>query len=187
MIAEMPAFPNKMPERPSRDGFLSLDEAERLIASLKHEAHRALALFLLHTGCRIGEALKIGWEHIGDQNHLTLASENTKTQRTRIIGLNRHAVEALKYGKEKGWPSPWAGVNYWTFKDDWDRAKTAANVNRPNIVPHILRHTHASWLSQRGVPIQKISKLLGHSSIEMTMRYAKFAPNDLLETAKILE
>ena len=46
---------------------------------------------------------------------------------------------------------------------------------------HDLRHTFASWLGQDGVPLDRVSKLLGHKSLMMTMRYVHLAPNQLHE------
>jgi integrase len=51
---------------------------------------------------------------------------------------------------------------------------------------HDLRHTFASWLVQDGVPLDRVSKLLGHKSLNMTMRYAHLAPNQLHEDVALL-
>jgi len=52
------------------------------------------------------------------------------------------------------------------------------NDDRKNrVVPHTLRHTFASQLAIAGTPIYTIQKLMNHKSIEMTMRYAKLAPD----------
>ena len=44
---------------------------------------------------------------------------------------------------------------------------------------HDLRHACVSWLVQGGVPLLEVSKLLGHSTTEMTERYAHLAPENL--------
>lgn len=44
------------------------------------------------------------------------------------------------------------------------------------VVFHTLRHTFASWLIQKGVALEVVSKLLGHNSLQMTMRYAHLDP-----------
>jgi len=52
---------------------------------------------------------------------------------------------------------------------------------------HDLRHTFASWLVQDDVPLHRVSKLLGHKSLAMTMRYAHLAPNQLHQDVAKLE
>ncbi len=51
---------------------------------------------------------------------------------------------------------------------------------------HDLRRTFASWLVQDGVPLDRVSKLLGHKSLTMTMRCAHLAPNQLHEDVALL-
>ena len=48
---------------------------------------------------------------------------------------------------------------------------------RDKVVAHTLRHTFASWLAAQGEPIITIQKLMGHSSLEMTLRYAHLSPS----------
>jgi site-specific recombinase XerD len=49
--------------------------------------------------------------------------------------------------------------------------------SRHKVVFHTLRHTFASWLVQDGVKLEMLSQLLGHSSLNITMRYAHLAPS----------
>ncbi len=52
---------------------------------------------------------------------------------------------------------------------------------------HVLRHTFASWLCADGVPIVVVKALLGHASIEMTMRYAHLAPSSLRSAIDVFD
>jgi len=75
----------------------------------------------------------------------------------------------------------------------WNEFRTAAKL--PKDFPwHALRHTCASWLAEKGVPLQVISSVLGHSKIATTQRYAHLSPqaahtalSDVMSTAFIVD
>jgi integrase len=52
---------------------------------------------------------------------------------------------------------------------------------------HVLRHTFASHLAMRGVPLKVIQDLMGHATVEMTMRYAHLSPNVPRDAVKLLD
>jgi site-specific recombinase XerD len=54
-------------------------------------------------------------------------------------------------------------------------------------VPHALRHTCASRLVQRGVPLKVVQEWLGHKTILTTMRYAHLAQSNLMSAMQVLE
>lgn len=186
-ITQLPTFPKPQPENHGRERFLTQTEVENLFSEFSQEQHYHFARFLLHTGARVGEALALRWEDMGERS-VTFRWSTTKTKQTRTVGLNVPAKEALNYTLGRAWKSPWGGIKYYSFRADWHSAADMVDLgDDPEVVPHILRHTFASWLVQKGVPILTVSKLLGHSSITMTMRYAKLAPDNLLNVTEVLE
>ena len=56
--------------------------------------------------------------------------------------------------------------------------------SRQRVVFHTLRHTFASWLVQKGVPLHTVAELMGYKSIAMTQRYAHLSPDSLRNAEK---
>jgi integrase len=146
----------------------------------------ALALVLLDTGLRFSEALRAA--AVEDGRVLDVADGKTASASRRVPMTARaqrawRALGALPLWFDLRGRRPddaWAWVSH-----RWDRATAAAGC--PDVTLHILRHTCASRLVQRGVPIFTVSKWLGHSSVKVTERYAKLAPDSLSQALAALE
>jgi integrase len=107
-----------------------------------------------------------------------------KGGRERTVDLPTSAVEALKahrhlcgpyvFCQPDGRPLTAAGM----IKHPLLRALRRAGISRPegSISWHDLRHNYGSHLAMRGVALQVIQELMGHATIEMTMRYAHLSP-----------
>jgi integrase len=79
------------------------------------------------------------------------------------LGLGKLLDDALLFPKLDGSPqSPR------TFSNEW--ANVAASIGLPQITFHALRHTHASHLIDAGIDVVKISRRLGHASVDITLR-----------------
>ena len=85
-------------------------------------------------------------------------------------------------------PARDGGQRRWV-SDTFERVVESLGFNdgiedaRQRVVFHSLRHTFASWLVQRGVPLYTVAELMGHTTLEMTKRYSHLAPDTMRAAA----
>lgn len=175
---------------PPHTDYLSLEESELL---LRHSSGviGELILAALRTGMRQGELKGLQWSSIDWQNRtlvvrhsycdLTRSLDTPKNNRERHIPIDLDLYEALNARRrETGYV--FLGDIGEPFSRYQLRPALNAACRRAGIRKigwHTLRHTFASHLAMMGTPLNVVQALLGHSSIEMTMRYAHVAPSAL--------
>jgi integrase len=160
--------------------FLRPDEAGRLLSACRQSRNKALVdlvEFAMFTGVRRGEALGLEWNRVDRARGVVLLT-NTKNDKPREVQLSSNADAALA----RRWTPDASGLvfgsrNWNSFRQAWAAALKAAGVHRFRF--HDLRHTTASWLVQQGRSLREVKELLGHSDIQVTMRYAHLAPDHL--------
>jgi len=186
--------------------FLDFDEAERLLESAKahHSDYYAMIFVALRTGLRQGELLALQWGDVDlDAGRLVVRSsrwrghEGTpKNGRTRKLPLSPETVAVLKAHRHLRGDYVFCADDGAPLDENKCRRPLYASVHRagiarraprspnknlgdcaPGIGWHTLRHTFASHLVMRNVPLKAVQELLGHSTIEMTMRYAHLSPD----------
>jgi len=173
--------------------FLSREELDQLLDACgteKHQAHlKPIIIFAVNTGCRKEEILSITWSQI-DLTHGFITLHKTKNAEMRMIPINKPLRELLEeMQKEKS--CDYVFVNSKTnnrlldLKRSYRTAVKAAKLTG-EVVFHTLRHTFASHLVMAGVDIATVSRLMGHKSIAMTMRYSHLAPNHLSNAVSAL-
>ncbi len=174
----------------ARERFLSPVELARLGEAL--DAHErkypstytvAAIRLLIFTGARLGEILALRWGDV-DLDNAVLALPDSKTGK-KFIYLNAPATETLSAiprlkgnpyvicGKRDGRPM----VN---LRKPWLSIRKAAGLDDVRI--HDLRHSFASIGASGGASLQVIGKLLGHTQIDTTLRYAHLS-NDPVRAA----
>jgi integrase len=178
--------------------FLDFEEAERLLAGAEEGEWRTMILVALRTGMRQGEILALRWEDVdlvkGQLSVRRSVTRNVittpKNGKSRDIPLGDEVLAALKAHRHLRGPL--------VFCTDYGRMLKKNEVKHPlwratrkaslrHIGWHTLRHTFASHLAMRGVPIKAIQELLGHATIEMTMRYAHLSPHVARDAVKLLD
>jgi integrase len=113
----------------------------------------------------------------------------TKNYRERQIPLAVAAMTALYSTPRKhrfvfnrdGRGPLTVGMAEYAIDQGWKRAGLRS------IGWHVLRHTFASWLGADGVPLPIVQALLGHSTVEMTMRYAHLGPSAFRSAINVLD
>jgi integrase len=127
-----------------------------------------------NTGMRACEIVGLGFDEVDfDRKEVALPAERTKEAKAKRIPLNVVALEVLVKARSDRGPEgrvfP-AEFKYSRAADLWREVCKAAKVRDLRI--HDLRHTFASRLLAAGVAETDISRLLGHSTLRMTARYA---------------
>ena len=166
--------PMKLQEREL--SFLNLEQIPILFDSLdKHclEPHAALvAEICLATGCRWSEAQNLTRERV---RHNLVTFINTKSKRSRSVPITPALSDRIHaHLKEYG--------HFTNCLEAFGKAVTRSGIKLPRgQKSHVLRHTFASHFVMNGGNILTLQKILGHSTINMTMRYAHLAPDHLQE------
>lgn len=151
----------RLPERNARTTWLTLEQVQR-IADHASPAVRAAVWISLLTGCRRGEVLALRPEMIG-RDTITLPAGATKTLRTRTVPIIPPARPWLAMIGADG-----LGITFEGLKTGFRRAREASGM--PHVTFHDLRRSCGTLLVQRGVPLQVVSRILGHTSTAVTER-----------------
>lgn len=170
--------------------FLSQTELQRLgqvLTDVEREGSETpfvVAAFrlLILTGCRLGEIQTLKWEYITPR-HMELPDSKTGARRIPLPQAARDVLDALPRLDDN--PHVIAGKLPGRYATDiqhpWRRIRERAGLKDVRI--HDLRHTYASMAVSGGMPIQMVGRLLGHSQLQTTMRYAHLADDPVLEAA----
>jgi integrase len=150
----------RLPENNQRDVHLSVEQVHKLAEHASEQVRAAIWIALL-TGCRRGEILAIKAADVGADT-ITIRAGNTKTLKTRIVPIIPALRPWLKYLPLK--------VNFEGLKTGFRRAREAAGMAEIHF--HDLRHSCATILLASGADLYTVAKVLGHSTIKMTERYA---------------
>jgi integrase len=169
--------------------YLTDDEATRLVNACAPE-FRPLVIAALLTGCRYQELARARAADI-DRDAGVLTIRASKSGGARTVVLTTEAVaffNQVAAGKRPGeLLLPRRDGGAWGKSHQFRplrEACGAAQINRA-ISFHILRHTHASRLAMRGVPMHVIAAQLGHSSVKATERhYAHLSPGYVADTIR---
>jgi integrase len=197
LIASVPEIEWLKAAKPEFD-FLDYGEAQRLIDGADEE-WRPMITVAVKTGLRLGELLALRWREDVDLTKGQIVVRRSVTRRVvttpksgkkREVDLGDEAITALKNARHLKGPLVFCGddgrmLGKNEVKHPLWRACRKAGLRQ--IGWHVLRHTYASHLAMRGAPLKAIQELLGHATIEMTMRYSHLSPGVRRDVVRMLD
>jgi integrase len=178
--------------------FLSFEETERFVRAAATE-WKAFVVTALKTGLRVGELLALKWEDLDlvagrllVRRTLWHDQEGTpKGGRTREVPLSNEAIATLKAHRHLKGDYVFCETNGKRLTHSRVKSVVPSTCKKAGLAKrlttHDLRHTFASHLVMRGVALKAVQELLGHATMEMTMRYAHLSPEVKREAVQVLD
>ena len=185
VIAGKPKI-NRLKEPKGRTRWLTDDEEKQILHTLdlwSYDDLKDAFVTLVDTGVRKGELLNA---EVRDVQEGMLNLWEAKNEEPRSVPLTKR-VRAVLDNRMVGAKSTDKLFKTAPEKlaDDWDRVRWHLELN--DVTIHVFRHTTASRLVQRGVPLKTVKEWMGHLSFNTTLRYAHLSPKNLADALAVLE
>ena len=202
------AFPQKTTKKDDGSLYLERDELKKVLDALDGTMDGYVCRFMALTGCRIGEAAALTLSDLDEHVHITKtktylgniqAPKTVHSERDIFIQPELRAMLREYYQWRQLYMMAhgirtdrlFFSQSGNLYSDDWLRVKLH-RIDR-KLHPHIFRHTHVALLAEQGIPLETISKRLGHSDTKVTSKIyyhvtekMKAHEEDLLSKVSIL-
>lgn len=184
-----------------QDSFWIKDEVNQFLLSNRHDALYPFYFVAIHTGLRLAELCGLKWDRIDFSNNLITVTrtrdrsslkDTTKTRMKRLVPMtvevkalmlnlfNRETENRFVFLEKDG-----SEVDYGHFYRKFRKAQEHAKMK--NLIRfHDLRHSFASNFMMNGGNVFDLQKILRHTDIKITMRYAYFTPDHLQSSLKFM-
>lgn len=177
----------KLPTTSKIPRILSPIEVQRILDSCEHLRDRLLFAVLYDTGVRIGEALGLRHEDLAVaerevtvRRRVNTNGARSKSSRSRTIPVSAELIRLYAdylSGEYGDLDSDYIFVNLWgrphgramTYAAVHDLIRRLRRDTGIDFDPHWFRHTYATRMLREKVPVEVVSKLLGHASLTTTI------------------
>jgi integrase/recombinase XerD len=173
----LPTKPQRIPE------LLTRAEVGRILAQCANPKHHALLSTCYGCGLRVSELVSLRVGNIDGERQL-LRVEQGKGAKDRMVLVSDGLLRELRAYWRLKRPSPWlfpgsragSALSVGSAQHVFSGAKARAEVDKSGGI-HSLRHAYATHQLEDGLPMHILQRLLGHRSINTTMRYAHWVPS----------
>lgn len=157
------------------------DDVRQFISGIDNPRDRAMIMVLLRTGMRIGELLNTKLNDLHLKDRKIDIYEGAKNRQGRVVYLSDDAMDALKAWLKIRDARPEflffaqgrKSMAYSTARLIFEQYIAKAGLAHKGYSLHALRHTFASELLNAGMRIECLQPLMGHTSLDVTRRYAR--------------
>jgi integrase len=170
----------------AREKILNGEEARRLIECAP-PALRPILIIALKTGMRRGEILALMWPAVNFIKSFILI-ENSKSGKSRKVPMSpavREVLKAIPRTSDFLFYNPETKTHIKSVTTAFETARDKAEL--AGVRFHDLRHTFATWYIENGGDIVALSKILGHSSLQMTLRYCNPTEEGMLRAVQKMD
>ena len=189
-ITNRPKVSRKKVGNNARMRFLTEEEEHDIIDALEGDGRYDFANFFkwsIDTGMRPIEARFVPQTAVRRDPELCYLVDlrRTKNSYPRTIPLTSRALNAFQELCDES--MPFSRFTESNIRSNWKFVRDALNDHDPEFVFYLTRHTCASRLVQRKVELYTVKEWMGHKTFEMTMRYAKLSPKNMIDAKEALE
>lgn len=155
----------------------TIEEVKKIIAAAEYLKHKAMLTLAYQSGLRLSEIANLKVTDINSQ-HMTIHIRESKGAKDRIVNLSNQTLLLLREYARAYKPTNWLfegdpktePISTRTIQIVYDESVAKSKVRKKGGI-HTLRHSYATHLLEKGVDVRTIQTLLGHTSLETTMKY----------------
>ena len=172
---------------------LSPQQVLSLLSSISNVKHHALVSLAYATGMRRNEILSLRPEDIDSARKMIIINRG-KGNKQRQIPINNSLIKTLREYYKQYQPSKFLfegyriGLSYsaTSFCRILHKASKKARINK-NVTPHILRHSFATHMLEKGLNLKQLQMILGHNSMKTTSIYLHVADMSSIKMPDLLQ
>jgi integrase len=184
---------HRPPKPAPRDIRIDRNEARRLRDAAPYPHVKLAIALMIGTGARIGAILGLTWDRVDLKTGIIKLGDSADVKRRKgraTVPAPADLLEALRQAKqssETDYVIEWGGrAPVGSIKRGFSVAAERSGL--PQVTPHVIRHSGASWLAEDGESMEEIAQLLGHSDSRTTAKiYARFSPQFLKRISSRLD
>ena len=184
---KLPKENRKAPRALSREDFEKIRDLEIPASRVTHNIARDLFLFACYTGVPYADAVSITDDNIytDDNGALWLKYLRTKNEHLGRVKLLPEAIALIEKYRSNERKELFPMIHHPNLRRHMKGLRDLAGI-KTDLVYHMGRHTFGSLITlEAGVPIETISKMLGHTNLTTTQLYAKVTPKKLFDDMDI--